>query len=135
MRAVAQFTTDLTVSDRQVYVGLVGLQLGLPLKAIAPKLVLKSDPQSDIQVKVDEASELARSGPVLKGSGASSFDLGSSELKLQARQALVRFGEALSLKPEDWDKVVVEGHTDSEELSVEEDLLSQRRADAVGCFF
>lgn len=70
-------------------------------------------------------------GPYQVGSGASSFELNKAELSLEARQALVRFGEALSANPTEWDKIIVEGHTDVTGVEAFNEELSERRAAAV----
>jgi outer membrane protein OmpA-like peptidoglycan-associated protein len=118
LRLGARAMTDLDVSDRQVWLAQLSLQIGLPLGGKTPyEKVEDEGPEPDVKVNLDV--------------NLVHFETASSKLQPQTDQVLGELGRQLAKNSGIWDRLRVDGHTD-ERGSYRYNLnLSQNRATEV----
>lgn len=131
VRIGANFMTDVTISDRQLFFGLLNVEFGLPLgareSAAAPTSVPVSVESSSGPATVLDAQTVR----VSLGETLLRFEYDSARIAPESETALAKMGALLSARPGDWEKIRIDGHTDargSAEYNVD---LSFKRSVAV----
>jgi len=132
--------TDLNIPQRQTYIIVLGIQVGLhrlgrgrnrnhPSRQSLE--TLKKDPQPQ-QLQIDRRKEkVGEKRFSLEGDKSIQFRFSSSELSDDTRKKLYEFAKGLQKHNKKWGSLVIEGHTDSlGDESFNRDL-SQARATAV----
>jgi outer membrane protein OmpA-like peptidoglycan-associated protein len=146
LRATASFLTDLNLKNRQVYTGLLGLQMGFGIDSddkgasdkdssrapqrnfvqqTSPKPMLKKAPRA--QPAPREKAEVMVAYDV----NAIRFELGKHELDARSQNYFEALGGFLGNNPDLWQNLRIEGHTDMSGSRALNQELSQKRADAV----
>jgi len=128
-RLLATMATDITVEDRQVYLGMLGFQLGIPVG---------NNPEGSAPQKTQRRAraaipppEISRMGTELTYSRSWNFDLGSSDLGDEQSNEILKIASVLNAHRGDWKTLVVEGHTDQTGSAEFNRRLSFERAEAV----
>jgi outer membrane protein OmpA-like peptidoglycan-associated protein len=123
-----QAATDVSISDRQVYLALVGVQIGIPLgrsrnESVQEKVQWSSAPPArapetqKVQVDLDPQKVF--------------FSTNSGVLKPEVVKILTDIGSYLKANPEEWKSVEVSGHADQRGSYQYNLKLSKRRATSV----
>jgi outer membrane protein OmpA-like peptidoglycan-associated protein len=129
IRLWQQATTDISVSDRQAWVVMAGVQAGIPLDWTLKPV------RSDV-ISVSSAAPLRGADPqnVVRFSLDSRkifFGTNSAELRPEVTRALRDVGQYLKQESSGWKSLEVSGHADRRGRFAYNLTLSERRAQAV----
>jgi outer membrane protein OmpA-like peptidoglycan-associated protein len=140
------FLTDLTVSSRQAYQFLFGVQVGFPIFYGAEKKPAPAPTPEPAPLATPEPTVIPTPAPtptpqvILVPSVTRiysfdlrriQFDFDKSTIKPQSMPLLEELGSFLAKHPDAWDKLSVEGHADNTGPAAYNQKLSQARAESV----
>ncbi|MFH1263212.1 MAG: OmpA family protein [Pseudomonadota bacterium] len=141
LQLMGTFLTDLTISGRQVYQILVGVQIGFPVWENFSTATPTPTPAS---TATPEPAATPTPGPtptphiILVPTRTYRFDLKRIEfdfnkatLRPGSKEMLDDLGTFLAKHPGAWDRLIVEGHTDNRGTQAYNQRLSERRAESV----
>jgi outer membrane protein OmpA-like peptidoglycan-associated protein len=113
VRIGANFMTDVTISDRQLFFGLLNVEFGLPLGARESAPVASSAPVSVVEPSSGPAVVDGQTVRVSLGETLLRFEYDSARIAAESEVALAKMGALLSARPGDWEKIRIDGHTDA----------------------
>ncbi len=124
VRVGASFGTDLNLKDRQLYVGLVGVELGIPFYEVGGE-GRRTQTKIIEKVIVQEAINFALDDQVLH------FATNKAELNDASTGFMNEIANYLNGNQEGWESLRIEGHTDNRGSDEYNQALSERRAETV----
>ncbi len=123
----AQVTTDVNISERQVFSANLSLQFGVP--------IIKSDIQirekQVIKIQEKQVDRIVNRFLYILDTEVVNFETGKAQLLPESRLFLFEFGKFLAAHPEIWDGLDIAGHTDNRGSVESNKKLSRDRADEV----
>ena len=125
VRLWAQASTDLSISNRQVYLTWVGVQLGLPIGRP------RRSPETEDSLSLSRASPQRQDRHQLRVALDPQkifFNTKSDELKPEVKAVLGRIGEYLKNNSLDWEALEISGHADQRGKFDYNLKLSRKRA-------
>ena len=133
----AQFLTDVNLHERQVYLGLLNLQIGIPI--VKPKTIITERramaineniqrQQVDKPVQKIVVKEVVR---FLFDSQVIHFETDKAVLSASSEFFLREFARFLNTNPDLWSEITIEGHTDIRGSMEHNMELSRNRAASV----
>jgi outer membrane protein OmpA-like peptidoglycan-associated protein len=125
LRPWSSVSTDFTISNRQVYLAMVGIQLALPSREGSSR----QDHDETPAISGIDKSRLRSAGVVALGDIL--FETNSAELKPKAKKALLEFGATLARDQTGPVSIAVAGHADQRGTRAHNLKLSQKRAASV----
>lgn len=136
------FLTDATISGRQVYQILIGVQVGFPLlgppekKEAAPAPTPTPTPEPSPTPTPVAAPVCTPPPPVVTRSYVFDlkriqFDFDSAKIRSHSMPMLKELGDFLAGHADAWEKLTIEGHTDRWGPVPYNQRLSERRAESV----
>jgi len=136
-RIGASFSMSLTGSDRTAYIGT--LHAGLGSYLIDNATVIRTESETKVRTKVTrevinmraQKAEIQDNVSFIFDSQMVNFKLNSSELSEKSAAFIAALGQVFSQEKELWNKLIVEGHTDSRGSENYNKKLSSQRAKAV----
>ncbi len=136
-RAGVQILTDINIYARQLYLGLLTIQFGVPV--VKQKTIVKTieDVTTREREKVKKIIKNVRKQRVVEvvkilfDSETVHFVTNSAQLSEKSASFLDSLGRFLANNPEEWKFIRVEGHTDKRGTVEHNMKLSQARAESV----
>jgi len=136
-RLGASFSISLTGTNRTTFLGTVHAALGSHLNNTSRIITtkretwIKTKTVKEVISLKDEVTEFSDNVSFVFNSQMVNFKLNSAELSPKSTEFLAELGQAFMAEKEIWDKLVIEGHTDSRGSVAYNQRLSLLRAKAV----
>ena len=122
-----QLLTDLTISERQLFLANLNLHFGVPI--IKPDVVIKE--KKVIQIKEKPVDRIVNRFFIILDRELVNFKTNSAELQPESSAYLASVGKVLAENMDLWEGLDIAGHTDSRGSAELNTTLSRNRADEV----